>query len=118
MFYKCTALKDASNLRFGFSNLDKDALKNMFWQCTNLTAAPEIPNHTAEYSLAAQYVFGGCSSLQRISVKFTAWPNSTSHWVDGVGPTGYFYCPAALGTNETIARGASRCPENWTVVNV
>lgn len=118
MFRGCTALKDASNLRFGFSELAADAIRFMFYQCTNLKVAPEIPNHTAAFSIAAQYVFGGCSSLQRIGVKFTAWPSSTLWWVDGVAPTGYFYCPAALGTNETIERGVSRCPEGWTVVNV
>lgn len=53
MFWGCTALKDASNLRFGFSDLAGDALRFMFYQCTGLTAAPEIPNHTAAFSIAA-----------------------------------------------------------------
>lgn len=27
------------------------------------------------------------------------------------------YCPTALGTNATITRGVSACPEGWTVIN-
>ena len=27
------------------------------------------------------------------------------------------YCPTALGTNETITRGVTYCPEGWTVIN-
>lgn len=30
---------------------------------------------------------------------------------------GDFYCSRKLGTNETITRGASNCPANWTVRN-
>lgn len=30
---------------------------------------------------------------------------------------GTFVCPAALGDNETIARGVSACPPGWTVIN-
>ena len=37
--------------------------------------------------------------------------------VYGAAATGTFYCPVALGTNETIERGTSRCPTGWTVIN-
>lgn len=54
-----------------------------------------------------------------MNVKFTAWsPSSaTDNWLSGVAATGTFKCPTELGTNETIERGVSRCPQNWGVEN-
>ena len=42
----------------------------------------------------------------------------TLSWLgSSIVQTGTFHCPVELGTNETIQRGYSYCPSNWTVVN-
>ena len=43
---------------------------------------------------------------------------ATAAWLSNVSASGTFYCPAELGTNETITRGTSNCPEGWTVINI
>ena len=64
-------------------------------------------------------MFSDCSSLSSMTVAFTAWPATvrTLDWIENVAQTGEFRCPTALGTDETITRGVSYCPDDWTVVN-
>ena len=68
-------------------------------------------------------MFKGCTSLATVRTAQTqAWGDGTSDdpslfWLEGVAATGTFYCPTALGTNATITRGVSACPEGWTVIN-
>ena len=141
MFYRCTSLISApelpattlgsfcyvemfsgcSNLTTGPDVLPATSLQNycymeMFKLCTKLTIAPKLP---ATRLVTACYngMFYGCSSLTNIEVRFSNW-NNPNTWVQSVAPTGTFYCPTALGTNDTIERGASRCPTGWTVVNI
>ena len=61
--------------------------------------------------------FYGCSSLSRIEVNFTSWPdassNSTENWVYGVAASGTFIKPSALPEEY----GVNRIPTGWTVVN-
>lgn len=68
-------------------------------------------------------MFKGCTSLATVRTAQTqAWGDGTPddpslYWLEGVAATGTFYCPTALGTNATITRGVSACPEGWTVIN-
>ena len=63
-------------------------------------------------------MFNGCSALNSIRVSFTAFNAiAMANWVQNVAATGTFYCPTALGTNETIGRGTGKCPTGWTVIN-
>ena len=65
-------------------------------------------------------MFNGCSAINSIDVAFTGWASSlcaTSNWLNNVSVTGTFNCPAALGTDANIERGASNCPAGWTVTN-
>lgn len=57
-------------------------------------------------------MFAYCSSLVQISANFSAWSptTATTNWVNGVGATGDFYCPASLP--ETY--GVSNIPTGWT----
>ena len=119
--------------------------KQMFKNCVSLTSIPDVPGMDRPTTYQCQEMFSGCSSLtdvdlpfERINdgsyscasmfancsqlssmvVKFTSWNgNATDNWLNGVAATGTFYCPSALGTNDTIERGVSRCPVGWTVVN-
>ena len=89
---------------------------SMFNGCTGLTSAPELPA-TKLAGFCYYSMFSGCINMALIKVYFTEWSSRTNIWVNGVSPTGTFICPTALGTNETIKRGASYCPEGWTVIN-
>ena len=119
MFFGCTSLASAPALPA--TTLADNCYESMFSGCTALTAAPNLPATT---TAAQSYrgMFYGCTSLASVSVAFTNWSPSGQYdfdeWLRNVASSGTFTCPSALGTNATIERGYSRCPNNWTVVNV
>ena len=86
---------------------------SMFYGCTGLTSAPELPATTLKTSCYAS-MFNGCTGLSLIKVHFTAWGTQTTNWVSNVSPTGTFYKPTAL----TEEYGTSKIPTGWTVVNI
>lgn len=56
-------------------------------------------------------MFAFCPALNEIKVHFTEWGYintviTTRAWIDSQ-LNGTFYCPSALGTNETISRSVS-----------
>ena len=117
MFYGCTSLTVAPELPATNLNLAINCYSYMFYGCTSLTVAPELPATKAN-NAAGRYsaMFMACKNLKWIK---TAQSNFgvNSNWVIDVSPVGTFVCPTALGTNETISRGDSACPEGWTVIN-
>ena len=114
MFNGCTGLTSAPELPA--TTLVTACYYSMFSGCTGLTSAPELPA-TKLAGFCYYSMFSGCINMALIKVYFTEWSSRTNIWVNGVSPTGTFICPTALGTNETIKRGASYCPEGWTVIN-
>lgn len=116
LFQNCTALVSAPELPA--TTLKSFCYSGMFIGCTSLVSAPELPATTLVLPCYA-FMFNGCTKLNKIEVAFSGWGGvmSTGNWVSGVPSTGTFYCPTALGTNETITRGISACPEGWTVIN-
>ena len=119
MFYGCTALTAAPSLPA--ISLANYCYTSMFQGCTALTAAPSLPATSLADSCYYQ-MFYGCTSLNEIEVGLITWTpssgsNATTNWLSGVADTGTFRCSTALGTNETIERGANYCPEGWTVVH-
>lgn len=114
MFHDCISLEVAPELPA--KTLAVYCYYSMFYGCRSLTVAPKLPATTLP---AACYggMFYGCRSLQVIDVAFTTWGTQTANWTSNTNATGEFRCPSALGTNETITRGASACPEGWTVIN-
>lgn len=118
LFSGCTALTAAPALPA--TTLVDYCYRSMFRGCTALTAAPALP--TTALTMLEIYcyrdMFTGCTSLREVEVAFSTWiPGATTGWLSGVPSTGTFRCPSALGTNATILRGESNCPEGWTVVN-
>ena len=116
MFKGCTSLTQAPALPAQI--LANNCYNSMFNNCTSLTQAPALPAEILDDSCYA-FMFRGCNKLASISASFTEWSPSfaTTGWVIDVSSSGTFYCPTALGTNETITRGNNNCPTNWTVVN-
>ena len=86
---------------------------SMFYGCTGLTSAPELPATTlATYCYRS--MFQGCTGLALMKVHFTAWGTQTNLWVTNVSSTGTFYKPSALPKKF----GVSNIPTGWTVVNI
>ena len=118
LFRECTSLTVAPELPVTNLFNANSCYSYMFYGCTSLTVAPELPATNAS-NAAGRYsaMFMACKNLKWIK---TAQSNFgvNSGWVTDVSPVGTFVCPTALGTNETISRGDSACPEGWTVINV
>lgn len=103
---------------------------NMFYQCTSLQRAPELPattfvnsevtdGATPGYALYAYYtMFDGCSSLNYIKMLIADFPDEydmnlfTDDWVRGVASTGTFVQNA--GANWEVI-GRNGIPEGWTI---
>ena len=116
MFQGCTSLTSAPALLA--TTLAKNCYDKMFKGCTSLSSAPDLPATTlANYCY--REMFTGDTKLNSLRVGFSAFTGtgSTASWLQGTSATGTFYCPTALGTNETITRGTSNCPTGWTVIN-
>ena len=99
---------------FGYYDDDSGDGDGIFYDCTGLTAAPELPA-TSLAAYCYSYMFSGCTGLEDITVGFTTWDDnndSTANWLNGVAAAGTFTCPAGL---DTTTRDASHVPENWTV---
>lgn len=64
LFQECTALTDASGLQLISNNneMAEACYKNMFGDCTSLTAAPKLPATTLAGS-CYNWMFSGCTSL-------------------------------------------------------
>ena len=114
MFKGCTSLAQAPALPA--TKLVSSCYSNMFNGCTSLAQAPALPA-TKLVSSCYSNMFNGCRNIDCIECSFEAFSSATSQWLSGVFFTGTFICPTALGTNETIRRGASYCPKGWTVIN-
>ena len=114
MFRGCTSLAQAPELPA--TTLATYCYANMFRGCASLAQAPELPATTLATKCYG-YMFDGCRNIDCIKCSFEAFGDGTSDWLSNVSPIGTFICPTALGTNETIQRGASYCPEGWTVIN-
>ena len=115
MFNGSTSLVQAPELPA--TTLATFCYSNMFKGCTSLAQAPELPATTLKRSCYAN-MFRDCINIDCIKCSFKAFATGvTSNWLSGVSFAGTFICPTALGTNETIRRGVSYCPERWTVIN-
>ena len=112
MFYGCTGLTQAPELPA--TVLAYRCYYGMFYECTGLTQAPELPATVLADSCYSN-MFSDCTALEEVTVAFTDWGDgSTYNWLSGVAATGTFTCPADL---EEI-RGESNIPEGWTIVRV
>ena len=85
----------------------------MFYGCTGLTSAPELPATTLA-SACYSYMFRDCVQLSLIKVHFTAWGSQTTKWISNVSPTGTFCKPRVL----TEEYGDDKIPTGWTVVDI
>ena len=114
MFKGCSSLTQAPELPA--ETLAIYCYSNMFNGCSSLTQAPELPAMTLAANCYS-YMFNGCKQINEIKTAQTSFENC-NNWLSNVSKTGTFYCPSILGTNDTIKRGSSACPDGWNVVNI
>lgn len=116
LFQNCTGLTKPPELPA--TTIISRCYMYMFSGCTNLTAAPVLPAEKT-FSYSYRGIMENCPLINEIRVGLKSFESGrTTNWLNNVSPTGTFYCPAELGTNETIQRGPSYCPEGWTVINI
>lgn len=118
MFRGCTSLINAPTLPA--TTLINYCYYYMFAGCTSLINAPELPATTLVDDCYG-YMFKDCTSLNYVKTAFTGdfrtsaggWGGTydyTTSWLSGVASTGDFYY-----NGETIRRGVSAIPTDWTV---
>lgn len=109
----CTSLSTAPELPAKI--LADTCYGSMFYDCKNITHISL--SATTLVTSCYDHMFHNCSKLKSIETNFTTWnpSNATSQWLFGGSSTGKFKCPTSLGSDETIKRDYSHCPNNWVV---
>ena len=116
LFQNCSLLRRAPKI-LPATELPGHCYQFMFSACAALENAPELPASILN-TYSYYYMFYNSKRIKYIKTKMTSFSTTGNiGWLLDVAPTGTFICPTALGTNETIQRGASYCPEGWTVIN-
>lgn len=105
---------NAENLILPATILSYYCYYSMFYGCTNLTTAPELPAVTLSGYRCYGNMFCGCTSLNYIKAMFTTNPGSdfTEYWVENVSETGIFVKNADAQWDVT---GDNGIPTGWTV---
>ena len=113
MFYGCTALTTAPELPA--TTLANYCYRYMFRDCTSLTTAPELPATTLTI-LCYEYMFRGCTKLNYIKMLATNIRaiGCLYNWVNGVANTGTFIKHPNM---TSLSTGSSGIPKGWTVQN-
>ena len=116
LFKGCTGLTDASKLILPASVLLTFSLwgtySSMFYGCTSLEAAPELPATTLAVG-CYRVMFRYCNKLNYIKCLAETGVNSACDtWVQGVAETGTFVKKEGV----TWPTGASGIPSGWNVI--
>lgn len=106
---------DTYELVLPATTLAESCYARMFYNCTNLTTAPELPATTLATG-CYYYMFNGCSNLNSLTCLATdiSAEAATYGWLDGVAATGTFTKAPGM---EGWTTGASGIPSGWTVVD-
>ena len=112
LFYNCTSLIDASQLKLASTSTSANAYGYMFYGCSNMTKGPEICATTlGNYS--QECMFQNCSVMNELKVHYTGNFGSSvfTDWVSGVQTTsGTFYYNGSY-----TGRGTNAIPTGWTI---
>lgn len=113
LFSNCSSLIRAPHFAINESGIYNPFSYIFISAFQNCTSLQEVSFELSELSnYTCHKMFNGCSSLKEVRVTFTELNgiNPLLEWLNGVSPTGDFYCPAEL----TIPTGASGIPSGWT----
>lgn len=111
MFYDCSRLTAAPELPATI--LNSYCYEEMFYNCRALTTAPVLPAISLR-SYCYDSMFNGCSKLAYIKAMFTTKPSSSStgSWVSGVASKGVFVKNKDATWNVSGIHGI---PSGWTI---
>ena len=116
MFYGCSLLSSPPIM--SATTVQNGACQQMFQACTSLSATPKLLATAINATACYDSMFADCTSLSVVDTQLTAFGTSTTkNWLNNVSPNGTFICSKQLGTQQTIARGISACPNGWEVFN-
>ena len=106
---------DTYKLVLPATTLAEGCYARMFYNCTNLTTAPELPATTLVTGCYYN-MFNGCSNLNSLTCLATdiSAEAATYGWLDGVPATGTFTKAAGM---EDWTSGGNGIPAGWTVVD-
>ena len=113
MFYSCSNLTKAPELPA--TTLANGCYYSMFMYCSNLTTAPVLPAPTLASS-CYYTMFSNCTKLNNVTCLATdvSATTCTSNWLKSVSSSGTFTKAASMNN---WGSGASGIPAGWTVVN-
>ena len=116
---KVEASGNINSLNNNSDVLPPSAYADLFNGCTSLMSAPELPS--VNLSSQCYYrIFKGCTNLNYIKANFITDPSDnnnkyTYEWLDGVALIGTFVANPEATWTDTVTRGTSTVPENWTI---
>lgn len=110
MFRNCSSLVNIPAI-LPCTSLPGSAYSYMFYGCSSITKAPELPALTVPGN-GYNEMFDGCSSLNWVKVHATdiSATYATFGWLNGVAATGDFYC----NPNTAWASGVDGIPTGWS----
>ena len=114
MFFNCTSITTAPDLPA--TTLADRCYREMFYDCTGITTAPILPATTlANYCY--QEMFRDCTNLNSITCLATdiSATDCTLYWIRGVAESGTFTKAASM--NDWTTTYYDGIPSGWTVVN-
>ena len=113
LFAGNTGLTDASNLILPATGLSQNCYSRMFYNCENLTTAPELPALTLVNN-CYYFMFSGCEKLNYVKAMFLTTPGTsyTWYWLDGVASSGTFVKNSLASWNVS---GENGIPNGWTI---
>jgi hypothetical protein len=112
LFYGCSSLTKAPELPA--TELEENCYDSMFAVCSSLTTAPALPA-TELMNDCYMTMFWDCTSLNYVKTNVVDWDTEkTSQWLMNVAPSGTVECPA----NSTIpSNNYNGIPNGWTRVD-
>lgn len=116
LFYKNTHIKNHPEkaLVLPSTKLTLGCYQYMFYGCTGLTSAPELPATDLNVELCYNNMFYGCKNLNFVTCFATSvtGANATTGWLSDVSATGTFVKPASMTGWERSGNGI---PLGWNV---
>ena len=116
MFYECTSLTTAPELPA--TTLEVGCYSRMFKECTSLTTAPMLPATILKESCYEE-MFSGCTSLKAVTclaINISAF-RCTYRWMRKVASGGTFTRAATMDEGQSWGDGDNGIPSGWSVVN-
>lgn len=113
LFAANSGLTDASNLVLPATGLSQSCYSRMFYNCEELTTAPELPALTLVNN-CYYFMFSGCGKLNHVKAMFLTTPGTdyTWYWLSGVASTGTFVKNSLASWNVS---GENGIPNGWSI---